>query len=597
MSSDAPPSELDPRALLERYAEERRRLVLIRLRWTALLALVPIVASAVVNVAVFTDRIPERVATLVVQAALCGAALLLTRGRRAARRAIPVAMGLVMGMSTSLFWSLSLSPRDLDVLVGPIGAVMAGSTLLFAWGFWPQVAVSTYVAAGYLFLPPWPTLDAARTANVLISLTLGVATSVVGALVLDRYRRATFVEHERVESLAHQRKLLLDAGRELNGTLELSALVQRITWHGRRLVGSDSASLTLFDERANVFRTVAVSTDEPAPNDDILAVEFPADHIAFLSEALLRTGLLEIPGGTPLDGLQHLLRERFGLARTLYVAIQRDGRLLGFLNFSQRASTPAFGEHRLRQAEGIAHQAAVALANARLIDDLRTASRIKSEFVSTMSHELRTPLHVIIGYTDLLGDLPGEQRAAAIAKIRAASLELLEMIEATLNLNRMEAGRDTPTFEVIAVRELWEELAAEFAALPRKPGLELRWGSVDGGALRTDRRKLKIVLKNLVGNALKFTSAGEVVVAYRPNGSACAFTVRDTGIGIAREQLPFIFDMFRQADSSDSRSYGGAGLGLYIVRRLLDQLGGEIRVESEVGRGSTFTVTVPDMPT
>ena len=592
-----PPSEPEPSAIFERHVEERRRLVLTRLRWTALLALIPIAASVAVNVAVFADRLPERLATLVVQAALCVASLILARGPRAARRAIPVAMGLVMGMSTSLFWSLSLSPRDLDVLVGPIGAVMAGSTLLFPWGFPPQLVVSSYVAGGYLFVLPWATLDAARTTNVLISLTLGVTTSVIGALVLDRQRRATFGERERVESLAHQRELLLDAGRELNGTLELSRLVQRIAWHGRRLVGSDSASLTLFDERGKVYRTVAVSSDEPGRDDDILAVEFPADDVAFLSDTLLRSGLVEIPGGTPLDGLQPLMRERFGVARTLYVAIQRDGRLLGFLNFSQGVPIPAFGEHQLRLAEGIAHQAAVALANARLVDDLQTASRIKSEFVSTMSHELRTPLHVIIGYTDMLDELPGQERAAAVAKIRAASLELLEMIEATLNLNRMEAGRDTPTFEVTPVRELWDELASEFAALPRKSGLELRWEPIDGALLRTDRRKLKIVLKNLVGNALKFTRAGEVVVNCRPNGSACAFTVRDTGIGIAREHLPFIFDMFRQVDSSDSRSYDGAGLGLYIVRRLLDQLGGRIGVESEVGRGSTFTVTVPNMPT
>src|SRR5438128_2092887 len=106
-----PPSEPEPSAIFKRYAEERRRLVLTRLRWTAFLAFIPIVVSVAVNVAVFTDRLPERLATLVVQASLCVAGLILARGPRAARRAIPVAMGLVMGMSTSLFWSVALAAR------------------------------------------------------------------------------------------------------------------------------------------------------------------------------------------------------------------------------------------------------------------------------------------------------------------------------------------------------------------------------------------------------------------------------------------------------------------------------------------------------
>jgi len=578
------------------YVEERRRLIVTRLRWTATLAFVPIGISAVVNVAVFTDRLPERLATFGVQTGLCAAALAATAGRSGERRALPAAMGLVIGMGTSLFWSLSLSPGDLDVLVGPIGTVMAASALLFPWGFWPQLVVSGYVASGYLLLPPWPTLDAARTANVLISLSLGVATSVIGALVLDRSRRATFVERERVASLAHQRELLVDAGRELNSTLEISELVERVTRHGHRLVGSDAASLTLHDERRNVFRIAATSTDRLGRGHEVIGIEFPAARFDILAGELARAGVLEIPGLPGFDGLATFIHETFGYARTMYVAIQRDGRLLGFLNFNQRAAEPAFGEHRVRLAAGIAHQAAIALANARLVDDLQTANRVKSDFVSTMSHELRTPLHVIMGYTDMLEEVDGLERTAALAKMRHAGRELLELIEATLNLNRMEAGKDTPTFEPVAVRELWDELASEFAALPHRSELDLRWEPVNGVELVTDRRKLKTILKNLVGNALKFTPAGQVVVACRPNDTACEFTVRDTGVGIAAEHLPIIFDMFRQADSSDSRSYGGAGLGLYIVRRLLDQLGGAVGVESEVGRGTRFLVRLPLAP-
>jgi signal transduction histidine kinase len=173
-----------------------------------------------------------------------------------------------------------------------------------------------------------------------------------------------------------------------------------------------------------------------------------------------------LPDGSSLD-LLHEVNRRNGYGRTLYAAVKRDGRALGLLSFLKHDGEHPFTAYQARFAEGIAHQAAIALANARLFDDLQTANRAKSEFVSTMSHELRTPLHVIMGYTEMLEDLPEEERHQAIDKIRAASRELLDLIDTTLDLSRMEARRDPPTFEPLRVGDLWEELASEFAALPR----------------------------------------------------------------------------------------------------------------------------------
>jgi signal transduction histidine kinase len=119
------------------------------------------------------------------------------------------------------------------------------------------------------------------------------------------------------------------------------------------------------------------------------------------------------------------------------------------------------------------------------------------------------------------------------------------------------------------------------------------WRVEGGASLRTDRRKLKIIMKNLVGNAVKFTPEGSIHVRARCEDGTCVVEVRDTGIGIAEAALPSIFEMFQQADSSDRRSYGGVGLGLHIVRRLGDQLGASIDVESHVGRGSCFTLRLP----
>jgi signal transduction histidine kinase len=240
----------------------------------------------------------------------------------------------------------------------------------------------------------------------------------------------------------------------------------------------------------------------------------------------------------------------------------------------------------------------MALTNAMLFEELERAGRLKSEFVSTMSHELRTPLNVILGYTDMLtDDARSEEQRKLLDRVRSSSLELLEMIDATLSLNRLAAGNDRPHVERLRLADLWEDLRAEFEALPHTSAVALRWEPVGETVLHTDRRRLKMIVKNLVGNARKFTSKGEIVAACEPGrAGGIVISVRDTGIGIPADHLPHIFDMFRQVDSSDARSYGGVGLGLYIVRQFVDQLGGTVDVESAPGRGSTFRVRLPGAP-
>lgn len=229
----------------------------------------------------------------------------------------------------------------------------------------------------------------------------------------------------------------------------------------------------------------------------------------------------------------------------------------------------------------------------RLVDQLERANRTKLEFVSTMSHELRTPLHIIAGYTDMLRDDELADRARALEGIRRANADLLELVEATLDLNRLESGRDLPQLAPVALREVWDELSTELAVVPRAAGVRLEWRLAAAVVLLSDRRKLKIILKNLVGNALKFTPSGRVEIDGRVEAAECVLTVSDTGIGIAPEHLASVFEPFRQVDGSDRRHYGGVGLGLHIVRRLCAQLGGKVAVTSQPGRGSTFTIWLP----
>jgi signal transduction histidine kinase len=291
---------------------------------------------------------------------------------------------------------------------------------------------------------------------------------------------------------------------------------------------------------------------------------------------------------------------RRGLAFLSAHPLVAGGRTTGLLMLA--APRPFDGDTHARAsavaetlASGLVHLG-VEEARAALLAELERANQVKTEFVSTMSHELRTPLNVIMGYTEMLDDPAYSDPAFALARIRQANGELLELIEATLDLNRLEAGRDEPSYDRVAMAELWSELAGEFAPAAHRAGLRLDWSSEPHVSLRTDRRKLKTIIKNLVGNALKFTTRGGVHVSATEGGGHCVVTVHDSGVGIPPEALPHIWEMFRQVDSSDRRSYGGVGLGLHIVQRLCRQLGADVSVTSRPGRGTTFTVRVPFEP-
>jgi signal transduction histidine kinase len=224
------------------------------------------------------------------------------------------------------------------------------------------------------------------------------------------------------------------------------------------------------------------------------------------------------------------------------------------------------------------------------------ANATKSEFLATVSHELRTPLNIILGYTDLLleGAFDNEpDQRDALQRVREQSRQLLDLIQAMLDLNRLEAGGIQLVVETFAVAELFDHLRRNVPTNWAKTGVRLHWeDAVPEATMHSDRGKLESILRNLIHNALKYTESGEVKVsAERDGGRRLRFTVSDTGQGIAAEDLPRIFEMFGQG-SGPPRG-GGVGLGLYIVSQLAAALGGEVAVDSRLGTGSRFTVTVP----
>ena len=229
---------------------------------------------------------------------------------------------------------------------------------------------------------------------------------------------------------------------------------------------------------------------------------------------------------------------------------------------------------------------------------LDEANRLKSSFLANMSHELRTPLNSVIALSGVLSrrlatTIPAEERNY-LEIIERNGKGLLTLINDILDLSRIEAGREELSVSRCTVRELVEELVfmIDPQAVEKKIAL-LNQVSVDLPLITTDPNKLRHILQNLIGNAVKFTEQGQVTVAAEVQGSEMVIAVTDTGIGIAADQIPRIFDEFRQADDGTARKYGGTGLGLAIAKKYAQFLSGLITVESTLGQGSTFTLRLP----
>lgn len=332
------------------------------------------------------------------------------------------------------------------------------------------------------------------------------------------------------------------------------------------------------------------------------------EGIARITDGWSRTvieDLAQVDG--ELDGewlSDHELRSFAGFPITL------QGVVIGFIAHFSRDSIPP---HRLETLELLTQMTAVAIRNVQQIDDLLTARRAaeqanlaKSEFLANMSHEIRTPMTAILGYADLLADGETEEQTIsqeeALATIRTNGQHLLNIINDVLDMSKIEAGRMTVEKIVTNPVSIVREVQALMEPRARAKGIELQATSSTPVPvqIQSDPTRLRQILLNLVGNALKFTQRGSIriVTELDESGSESArlrFSVIDTGIGMSAEQCDKIrqFDAFTQADGSTTREFGGSGLGLRISNALAQLLGGDIRLSSELGVGSTFTVTIP----
>lgn len=387
---------------------------------------------------------------------------------------------------------------------------------------------------------------------------------------------------------------LADVGRDLISLVEEPVLLDRLCRRTREAMRADVSHVYLAVSKDDTFVPVAHDGDTAEQWEQLKVVRIPRATIGDLLDYAAVNESVEVSEESNSHLLPPGFQAAFGIHAGVFVALRRGSELVGAITAGHRTARPPFTEHQHRMVRGIAQMASLALSNSRLMSELESANRVKSNFVATMSHELRTPLNVLIGYQDLLlegemGPLNAEQ-AEVVRRLGEYSRQLLVLVNDTLDLSRLEAGRMEVFAERIDIAAFVERVRRESIEAWGDRNVRLQFDAEPGLVLESDAGKLAVVLRCLIGNAVKFTDGGVVSVRVRRYDDAVEFAVADTGIGIDPESCRTIFEPFTQAAPEIGAQYGGAGLGLYIVRRFLDLLGGTVSLESEPGVGSTFRV-------
>jgi len=399
-------------------------------------------------------------------------------------------------------------------------------------------------------------------------------------------------------------RMLNDVAQAVSSTLDLRSVLSTILTSSLGLTWANAGAIFRYSRAERAFWLVeAVGWDEALLRSvgDLRLAETETA----MGEAVARRAPVQLADTT--QRASNPLRDltlAAGFHSALVVPLVGAERVLGAI-ILMRQEAGEFPSETVRLMQTLASQSVLAIQNARLFreiaeksEQLALASQHKSQFLANMSHELRTPLNAILGYAELLVDgiygvLPDRPKGV-LERIQNNGRHLLALINDVLDLAKIEAGQLALTLEDYALPEVVRSVVIATEPLATSKGLKFTTAVQDGMPMaHGDPRRVSQVLLNLIGNAIKFTDAGEVEIRAAAANGQFVLTVRDTGPGIPDADQDRIFGEFQQIDNSNTRQKGGTGLGLAISKRMVEMQGGTIAVESVFGQGSTFRVVLP----
>jgi len=469
--------------------------------------------------------------------------------------------------------------------------------------------------------------------KAILAVPLMVGSSVIGVLSVDnQVSNRVFDEHEvhllsaladsaaiaivnarlyqEARRQAGEMAALLEIDRHISSTLDLTTVLERIAIHAEELLKADNAEVFLTEPDGCTLKAVVALGEyaEEIRSMSITLGEGVVGHIAQSRVAEIVNDMQHDPRALHVPGTPD--QPEMLMCAPL---ISKD-ELVGVMVAVRLGDRPLFTQNDLGFLIGLAGQAVIAIQNARLYISEQTRAaelaralerqheldRLKTEFIQNISHELRTPLAIVRGYAEMLdtgafGELSSDQREPISVMARRSRMlsKMLDDLVAILSLEPRHMAN-----EAIDLPDLVQNMLADFQSAAKQAGLRLM-SEVAAGSLviKGDAIQMRRVFDNLLSNACKFTQAGgSVTVRLSRDGGRAVFEVADTGIGIPADKLDRIFERFYQVDGSATRRYGGVGLGLALVKEIVEAHRGQVTAQSQLGEGTTFRITLPVMP-